>query len=194
MELVDGRKYEDAISEMLWAPDVNSKDSVIKEIIDEWYRNNLEKYTDYLEDIIYCNHRGITNLNKESYENSLLGRLYFELDLSTYLNCVKDTDKFSTLNPKAKLKYPVGIPTVAEMRLMNHSILKNSGYEYWIASPYYHDYQLRYLNVNSSGGFTNTSMLGANTVRPVVSLKPGTGYIKGDGSMDNPYVVYTSIE
>ena len=96
----------------------------------------------------------------------------------TILDCTNITDKFSMNNNKAKLKYPVGLLTKGK---------------YWTATPLIAYFSMRirpeYIvalpySYTSSRGTTEES-----GVRPVISLKPGTKYSSGDGSMANPYVI-----
>ena len=62
--LTNGKSVNDALNEMLYANDVNTNDSTIKNYIDSWYVNNIKgKYEDKLEDTVFCNDRSISKLN-----------------------------------------------------------------------------------------------------------------------------------
>ena len=59
--LSDGKKVEDALSEML-TNSSNANSSTIKTAIDNWYQSNMTSYTDKLEDTVFCNDRSISAL------------------------------------------------------------------------------------------------------------------------------------
>ncbi len=43
--------------------------------------------------------------------------------------------------------------------------------------------------VSNAGALYSGDVESDSGIRPVISLKPGTKYTTGDGSMENPYVV-----
>ena len=185
IQLENDTNIEKAINKMLHADDVNKTNSVIKSGIDAWYERYLINYTDYLEDTVFCNDRSISSLGGwDPNGGTISGRLLF--GKSEGLSCKNETDRFSTLNEKAKLKYPVGLMHTSELAILSNAKIRDAGQYYWTGSPsYFSDsaYSLRgsYLNeYKVYGGFS---------VRPSISLKPDTGYSSGDGSMDYPYVV-----
>ena len=203
--LNDGKSVDDAINEMLYADDVNKKDSTIKAYIDLWYKNNMINYTDKLEDTVFCNDRVITSYggwNANGGDPSDLASnvyLYFK-NTKTYgtvnysLSCTNELDKFSIKNNRAKLIYPVGLLSAPEVWLAYKdesykSHYLKSGNAYWLASPAYFQSIINHMTVISNGNTThniNNDKLG---VRPVVSLKPDTEYASGDGSYTNPFIV-----
>ena len=50
-----------AIDDMLYANNVNTKDSTIKKAIEAWYARYLSDYDYYIEDTLFCNNRTITS-------------------------------------------------------------------------------------------------------------------------------------
>ena len=109
------------------------------------------------------------------------------------LSCPNDTDKFSVSNNKAKLTYKVGLMSDREMNLLNNSNALKAGYDYWLASPlYFKSDGILGRVVSGIGGMGIYDINSTGGVRPAVSLKPGTTYLLGDGSMANPYVVDTN--
>ena len=107
------------------------------------------------------------------------------------LSCANITDKFSVSNNKAKLTYPVGLLTYPESYLLNNNNLRKvNSHKWWLLSPF----NFYGPNAYDSGIYltgSNVSIFIDNNcgVRPVVSLKPGTGYTSGTGSKSDPYVV-----
>lgn len=187
MSLENGKSINDVINEMLYNDDVNTTNSTIKTRIDTWYSDNMTSYTNKLEDTIFCNGRSVKNWQ---------GSAWFGFDKNIY--CQKETDKFSVSNSKAKLTYPVGLATSAEMELLG-TYARDTGSDYWLLNPDYYycadAYSVADMQISS---ITPSGYLSGRPsryysdnvgVRPVVSLKPGTLYSSGDGSKDNPYIV-----
>ena len=189
IQLNDGKNVSDALDEMLTADDVNTTNSTMKNAVDAWYERYLLNYTDYLEDTIFCNDRSIRSLNGWNPNGgSVSSYLQFkEYNVTSDLSCANITDQFSTQNEKAKLTYPVGLMTSPEINLLGNDDLSETGQNYWLASPSYSSSN-RYVSfVGGLGlGYSVGSVQG---VRPAVSLKPGTEYSSGNGSMESPYVV-----
>ncbi len=192
--LTDGKSVEDAMDEMLYADNVNATNSTIKTAIDNWYAANMTQYTNKLEDTVFCNDRTITELNGWNPNGgNIKSALHFKNNNATGdISCNNETDRFSTSNNKAKLIYPVGLPSSEEMNLLENNLLRYIGNNYWLSSPASFERAYYVILVNYSNG--NILFEGANSyttayVRPVVSLKPGIEYVSGNGSMDNPYVV-----
>ena len=189
--LQNGKSVEDALYEMLHDDNVNVNDSIIKKAIELWFERNMLDYSDYLEDIIWCNNRSIESLGPYNPDGGLFSEsLYFEsLD---DLGCPNITDQFSTLNNKARLKYKVGLLRGEEISLFWHTGLENTGQNYWANSPSGSTSGSVfgfYVSISGIGyqGFSNSY-----GIRPAISLKPGTLYSSGDGSTANPYIVDTN--
>ena len=198
--LTGGKSIEDALHEMLYADDVNKTNSIMKTYIETWYENNMTAYTSYLEDTTYCNDRSILDLkgwnpNGEITTN-YVGTLLFKNSNTNYsLVCGSVTDQFRVENTKAPLKYPVGLLTAPEVWLAYKDADTSTYYlytekDYWLGSPGYFD-----GTVASGRNVPGSSNMGTHFVgysggaRPSVSLKPGTGYISGDGSYTSPFLI-----
>ena len=67
INISDGKSIETAINEMLYDDNVNTNNSPIKTVVDNWYQNNLVDYTEYLEDTIYCNNRVQSNSDNNGW-------------------------------------------------------------------------------------------------------------------------------
>ena len=197
IDLNNGKDVNDAINEMLYNDDVNTTNSSIKNTVDNWYMNNMVDYTNYIEDTIFCNDR--TQINSElNGWNPIGGDVTVQMKFknnaeTTDISCNKETDKFSLGNTKATLTYPIGITTASEMRLLGNNTLRKTGKSYHLMSPSYINagtlgvYTLR-IHISTDGRLSvmDNAYYG---VRPAISLKPGTEFVSGDGSMANPYVV-----
>ncbi len=195
VNLENGEDIDDALVGMLNASDINTKDSFIKKIIDSWYTANLSSYTDYLEDTVFCNNRKIQSLGGWDATSTNLDALLFTDLTSTDLSCPTITDQFSVNNSKAKLKYPIGLMSVAEMNLLNNDNARTNFQNYYLMTPI-KDSAIGYVVTSGkiSSNYYGSSSITAPGIRPAISLVAGTEYIDGDGSMDNPYVVDVSGE
>ena len=192
--LKNGKSVDDALNEMLYADDVNKTDSAIKKYIDNWYENNLLDYENKLEDTVFCNDRSISNLNgwNPNGGSTASSYLYFKInDSVNSLVCTNETDRFSTNNAKAHLKYPIGLLSAAEVRLANSGSSRYFAGSTWLCSPYGFS-SIRngaYVYTGSQYGVGGYYVNGGSGVRPSVSLKPKIEPVSGDGSYTNPYVV-----
>ena len=195
IKLNGGKSVNDALNEMLYADDVNTNDSTIKKYLEDWYEINLTNYDDKLEkDTVFCNDRSILILNGWNPDGGNTTKyLYFKYFNTSNINlvCENETDRFSYSNTKAKLKHPIGLLSVPELRLANYgkSHYFNSGQSVWLASPSsFYSRIISFKAVNSLG-WSNLSVDIAYGVRPSVSIKPGTEYTSGDGSYTSPFVI-----
>ena len=193
INLANGKSVEDALDEMLESDNVNQINSTMKTGVDAWYEKYLTEYSIYLEDTIYCNDRSISALNGwNSDEGSLTKFLQFKnYNTNRNLSCTGEVNQFSVSNSKAKLTYPVGLMTSSEMYLLNRNIIRVTGQYYWLASPDFFDLnEANGRRISSDGDRYGVDCIKyTGGVRPAVSLKSGTEYTSGDGSMANPYVV-----
>ena len=192
--LTGGKSVSDALNEMLYANDVNKNDSTIKKYIDSWYENNLASYEEKLEDTVFCNDRGIANLNSWNPNGE---NIYSDLQFKNYnksnqsLVCANETDRFSKSNLKAQLRYPIGLLSSPELSLAGYgsSHYFNNGELVWLASPdsFYRD-GASVWQVDSSG-WNNLGVGYSRGVRPSVSIKSGTSFSSGNGSYTSPFVI-----
>ena len=197
--LTNGKSVDDALNEMLYADDVNKNDSTIKKYIDSWYEHNLASYEDKLEDTVFCNDRGILNLNGwKPNEGSTTSDLLFKNNNTSNqsLVCAIETDRFSMSNVKAKLKHPIGLLSVPELSLSGYSNSHyfNNGQVVWLVSPGFFYVNIACVKMAYSGGLTSNNVRSSMGVRPSVSLKPNTYFSSGDGSFTNPFVIGDAVE
>ncbi len=188
VELRDGNNFDTALQLSFYDNDVNLIDSPYKICIDKWYEHSLSSYADYLEDTIFCNDSTFKTIGGLSPSNSFLNAYpYFNSyespnGSSPYLNCPLAVNSYSTENPVARLNYKIGGLTLSEYQY-SYTVIHYSN-TFWtithsiVTSP------------GIYGIFVNTNCSNSNMyVRPVISLKPGTLYVAGDGSKSNPYII-----
>lgn len=201
LKVNDNKTLSTRLSEMLNADDVNVTDSVAKLATEAWYEKNLKNYTSYLEDVIYCNDRSIKDIagwDEESGDFTTYLK-FKQADSTKDLSCENVTDQFSVKNNKAKLKYPVGMLTKAEIQTVVSNRIRDVSSFSTMTPTYLKDYILNmegvFISVYTSGIYGSLLDDFSNTkagLRPVISLRPDIEYTTGDGTADNPYVIDTS--
>ena len=108
------------------------------------------------------------------------------------LKCENITDRFSVNNNQAKLKYKVGLISIPEYNILGSYTL-HSNQDYWTISPYYFVASSSDMRIiTSTGTIALADGINKYGVKPVISLRPGTLYTSGDGSMANPYIIETN--
>ena len=194
LDLVNGKDIDDMINDMLYSNDVNRYNSGAKAFIDSWYKYNMLDYNSYLEDVVYCNNRAISDYGYfGKNEKTLDNNDYLKFDNDDYnmsLKCSNITDQFSLSNNKAKLEYPVSLITGSEFANISSNDLRNISYSYWSLSP--NSYVTDSLNITgiAYGGALHKNYSG-NTfgIRPAISLAGFNTISYGDGSLTNPWIV-----
>ena len=214
--LTDGKKHTDILEEML---NNNTNESTAKKAIDLWYSSNMTSYTSQLEDITFCNDRSISSYggwDKDTSNSSDLGdsdllfgmfdkvEIDYELGLASLtssLICSREIDKFTVNsdNGNGALTYPVGLITADEIVHAGGGLLDNNSFylytderDMWSLSPSnFHYYYANEFALYSAGYFSSRNVNYASGLRPVVSLKPGTVVVEGNGSSNRPYVILT---
>ena len=193
INIENGKNATDAINEMLYNDDVNATNSTMKTGIDAWYEKKLMDYSNYLEDIVFCNNRVQSNSNTNGWKpngGSVSSNMAFSIQ-NSFL-CQNETDQFSTLNNKARLKYKVGLVSANEMNIMGNNNTRKTQETYWTLSPgdfYYSNACEMIIQANGNIYYYGNVSAQSNGVRPAVSLKPKTVYSSGDGSMESPYII-----
>ena len=194
----------------------NTNDSTIKSYIDTWYQNNLNSYSQYIADTIYCNDRSVTpvdsfdgmaftgtGIGTEDTAYSNLKRNW--IDHTPSLKCTNINDRFTVSNDigNTALTYPVGLITTDEVAMAGgltydyntSSYIENmdyylyTGYWYWTMTPYAFAGGGALVDVVDSGGsLDHTDVNFDGGARPVVSLN-SDAISGGRGTMTDPFVV-----
>jgi len=204
ISIKDNKGIEEALVEM----QTNTTNSTIKEAIDNWYKSDDSKmtnYTKYLEDTVWCNDRSMNNNDNGLNPNggSMSEYLYYapygraRETNSPKLTCLKN-DAFTVEETEfgnGDLDYPVALLTSDEIMLAGGSNSGNSSYYlytgeyYWSLFPYYF-YGAAYLfSVRSNGILFNRSVANKYGIRPSISLAQGIRVDEGTGTSDDPYII-----
>ena len=191
----------------------NTKDSTIKKVVDNWYKDNLNDYTKYLSlNAVYCSDREVV-----SGTYSVSG---VEFDFAAYTrrknyapsyNCANIKDAFSVNNSEAKLRYPIGLMTSDEAAFAG-SVTHNASNTYlgynslktnstgtnawWLMTPAYaktNGVRGHKISPSTSVSTLDTDPVNLTyAVRPVISLKADVVYKSGDGTASSPYEILTN--
>lgn len=195
IKLNNGENISGALVNMFNSSATNSKDSIIKQLVESWYAHSLSSYTSYLADTVYCNDRSIKSLGGFNPSGgSLYSPLTFNGTSNTSLLCSNEADRFSVSNSVAPLKYPIGLLSGAEANLLGNNKVRASGSKYWLMSPSsLTGTSIGQFVVETTGTLNSTvSINSSNYIRPVITLKGSLTLVSGDGSVTSPYVVSTN--
>ena len=186
----------------------NTYDSNAKKIIDNWFAENLTAYAGQLEDTVFCADRRYSGFLRDSVYVNSTARQYTVYGAtanfdSPSVSCPRANDSF-TVSPSlgnGALTYPVGMLT-ADEAFMAGSVWGIVNYDSWLTyggtshtmTPYYiegMDNTTIFVAGNNNGDPLEARIRPTEywPIRPVVSLKPGTKYISGDGTYSNPYII-----
>jgi len=192
--LTNGKSIEDILDEMLYAEDVNKNSSTLKAFLENWYKNNLGEYDDFIEDTVFCNDRTISGLGGFNPNGGItysLSNLTFNSYYSSEnLVCNSIIDQFSVSNNKAKITYPIALLSDNEFFNLDDS-LRISNNDYWNFSPssFSSSYGASNKTIYGPGWLQDHLVSAKNGVRPSISLKNDTKVYGGTGSETDPWII-----
>ena len=189
----------------------NTVDSTVKEMLDDWYENNLLLYANYLADNGFCGDREMASgytwsaQPTDSIYYAARDRLYS--DDSPTLICNNSDDLYTTNNNSrgnGALTYPIGLITADEAWYAGgvDSSVNNSFYLYtgelsWTMTPFVTHtgggITPRMFYISNTGRITYNLIVSGGgqdfAVRPVINLRADVTISSGDGTASNPYVI-----
>ena len=183
--------------------------SLIKTIIDNWYKDNLNtNYGKYISiTAIYCNDRTYT----VSGSNTHFGAdTRLNINKTPSYDCTATEDKFTvdSSTGNGKLTYPIALMTADEISFAGGRYVKKAPTWYyynsakgsstgetdwWLLSPLF--WNGSYAGVFNVLGSSNPGRLNSRDVdvtfgvRPAISLKSCVKYSTGNGSANEPYTI-----
>lgn len=176
----------------------NTTKSNLLNKLEAWYSEKLSNYTDYLEDVIWCNDKSYNTSTKKfgAYTrfNSYTPSLVCPNDslggnLSKYT--VSDTTKGN-----GALTYKIGLLTADELMFAGASsstntsfyLYVNSNDEWWTISPanYNDSYYISFTYKDKIYSLDNPYP--SAYLRPTIAIK-STAIVGGTGTKTNPYVI-----
>lgn len=192
--LTGGMLLSSTIDEMT-IKSTNDNKSTAMSMVEDWYAANMTSYTDKLEDTYWCNDRSVSALNSWDENGDTIEPITFMANYRfTTLkrptsSCSNPNDKFTVSS--GWLNYPVGLLTVDDVMYGSTGLntYLYSGSVTWTMSPSTYNYDGAHVYYYNSLIASTNAVSDTNAIRPVVSLKQGTRFSDGDGSVLTPYVV-----
>lgn len=186
----------------------NLTSSTIKSELDAWYSTNLNNYSNYIKDSVYCNNRKTL---KFTYKNIVYGTNGYGKSNTGYqtkaknitqtnpsYNCENINDRFTVANNMGnmKLNNPIGLITADELFYagyinlvaVNNNFLYNN-YPYWTMTPSYFNGSYAYNYIVNKDILTSKQTDTELGVRPVITLNENAKILSGDGSLNSPYKI-----
>ena len=157
------------------------KDSNIKKLLDDWYKDNLKEFDDYIVKTKYCN--DLTNEAVQRVEYGSYKRVFN--DNTPSLNCSNDDE----------IESKIGLLTLDEANYAGGSTKDNNnqyylydGKDYFTMSPAFMASQAWIGTVTAYGKIDATPVNMVKEVRPVITLESYVN-VSGDGNYNNPYTI-----
>ena len=191
VELTKGLTINNVLDDLFLGDNINKYDSTAKSLLENWYRNSLLDYSDYIEDSVYCNDLTLSRLggwdpNGDTTDKNVLR---FKNDGSKDLSCSKSTYQLNTKNTKAKLKYPVNLMNINEYSVLaDNKDLVSTGSMYML-SPHFSLVGEDGMEVWSGGPYHYPTSVLTSGVRPVITLKNSSLISSGNGSETDPWII-----
>ena len=193
VELTKGLTIDEILSDWYSGENINKNDSTAKSLIENWYSNNLIDYSNYIEDSVYCSDISINDY--AGFKPNGVMTDYRILKFNAWVNltdisCNNRLYQFSTINNKAKLKYPISLLSLNDLYILtkDDDSLLATGSMYMV-TPHLILVGNEGIKVSSSTLWYYPFSISSNGVRPVISLKPSSIIDSGSGSETNPWVV-----
>ena len=169
----------------------NYTDTSIKEMVEQWYEDNLQSVSSKVEDTIYCNDK------RNFYYNEYITSRAQQRFLKGMIDLECDTeDSYSVSNTigNGKLSYPIALLSLDEAIMAGvHEEYNDDKYTYlyneesfYLMTPYRNEIDMFYLYKDQKK--YSDSIL-SQYVRPVVSLKNSVQITSGTGTLNDPYIV-----
>ena len=178
--------------------------STIKELLDDWYYENLfTNYDDYInKEAGFCNDRtlstgtgiGTTVTNYAAYYRLLLNK-------TPAFKCGDEVNDLYTVaesgNGNNALTYPIGLITADEVSYAggasdaeNQSYYLYTGQTYWTMSPlFFEGFGINVFRIYPSGYLGADYVNRTYGVRPVINLRSDVTISSGNGTSGNPFVI-----
>jgi hypothetical protein len=194
----------------------NLSNSNIKNVLENWYQNNLLSYSSKIADSIFCNDRSVgNNITNPSYIGgtgiSTSSTLYGSERRTVYTgqgwgseqeatyNCINQNDRFTVSSSigNGKLTYPIGLITGDEVafaggsRVTNQKYYLRTGGFYTTMSPSYFrsDLGSGILYVGTNGDLYGSTTTYSSAILPVISLVKNVEVSSGNGTYNTPYII-----
>ena len=214
-----GYMYGTAGSSTYEETHANINSSTIKEVIDEWYQNNLNSYSLYIADAIYCNDREVVNISYNWFgqdkiltgngagtnESGYASLKRNNTDYNPTLKCTNNNDKFTVSGSlgNGALIYPIGLITTDEAvmggeyandyntnsYISNISCYLYNGTSYWTMTPNRYSTNAVSIDIVYGAGRIQSFGVGSNSTVRPVISLKADAISGGGGTVGNPFYV-----
>ena len=187
---------------------INTYNSTIKEILDQWYEDNLQdNYAQYLsKEAGFCGDRepSTSSSSSDSLGGAGTTRTYYGAYIRLITNktptfeCQNENDLYTAKNANVgnkALNYPIGLITADEVAYAgatynsnNTRYYLNTSQNFWTMSPSHYSDGARVFMAGSNGNFGLNDVYRVWGVRPVINLSSDVS-ITGSGTASDPYIV-----
>lgn len=183
----EDRTSEDAVGFTFQGSEA-AVDSKIKLYLDEWYKNNLSSYDEYIATTKFCNDTTISEDGTDILYSAYT-RLNVERDPS--LDCKNSIATYGGL-----YEIKIGLITADEVNLAGGlSATPNNSYYLYSNEGFYtmtpSDYTSSTSNmmiVSRTGELTSVAVNQSLSVRPVINIKSNV-FVNGSGTLADPYTI-----
>ena len=178
----------------------NVNNSTIKNMLDNWYAENLIRYNDYIEDTEYCNNRILTDFKSKGVEYSKKGYSNLNSGYDSVIkgynfSCENSNDKLSVKNHS--LTYPIGLIDASEalMGSITRSMIRDTDFATnMMSNKIFNDYSVE--KMASVIKINNVSFLSTSdkywTMSPAYFNGTSAYNFLVDGNVENAVSVNTS--
>ena len=179
----------------------NVNPSNIMKKVNEFYQNNLVKYSSYIANSIYCSNRKTDSFVLNSVKYDILGyknyntgynSMYRLLNNEVSYNCENNNDRLNN----ERITYPIGLLSADEafyagLNRESENTLNylNSSLSYWTITPAYYNGINAYNFIIEDGKISESEVNKEHAIRPVITLKNSVKVKSGNGNYDNPYIL-----
>lgn len=214
LELKNGESLDDVFNDAY----ANRYDSLAKQVIDSWYKNNLINQRKYLVDEEWCGSRqwatdsnslGGTTTGELTSNIGYSRNMYSRTTGTPQLSCPLKRDNYTvheTTTGNGKLSYPIALLTTDELIIAGLSGIPTGSYsnDTYLFTGFNADTNDNWYTMSPAAfnkdhsdvivyGY-NSRIYGSQVshsygIRPAISLKKGTKIAGGDGTQNNPYVI-----
>ena len=170
-------------------------DNNITTYLNNWYNEKIvsSDFDKYVVTSSYCN----DSTSRKEIINTFFGA--YDRTINNFnptLTCPETTAKFG-----GGYIRKVGLLTADEVLMAgasydknNHNYYLYNGENYFTMSPSHHaDNKMNVFMVNNNGGLVTTNTDTSYGVRPVITID-GSNLVSGNGTVNNPYEIYTNEE
>ncbi len=153
--------------------------STIKEILDNWYNNNLGSFNR----IIKSNGNFCNNMNLNSLTGNFAGYENISMGVPSLACSSPFASKIGLLNAEEANFAGLALEGSASNNYLSFSS------SYWTMTPSSNDGTVKVFVVSTNNRLEESSLTATNAIRPVINLIQNVKIISGSGTSSDPYII-----